>query len=264
MPYAELRRDLWPVRCSIGLGLLDSHNWFMHMEHLRHTATAEPVDDCSSAVEMTINGSRARPTPTRFVCPEPSVKPACRPSGVDPDLEPSNRVRIFGSDRELLFERALLQVARRSQLPGAMIVVLHAPGSAPSYSVAMPRSAPGSAHVKFVLSARAPELARIVRLSLTANPAYHDGALLVTPSLTRATEFVITGWSFRLFPPPCAAVRRADQGSAYNTAFDYSAVPGVLRAYSIGPKTAFAFEAGAEVRSWRLQLRQAGGSSCST
>lgn len=81
--------------------------------------------------------------------------------------------------------------------------------------------------------------------ALSLNPAVHDGAVMVGRRQS-SEQYNITGWSFRLFPPPTQVIVKPNRGSAFNSCLEMSAVGGVDRLYLFSRGDLFRFEHGDE------------------
>ena len=88
----------------------------------------------------------------------------------------------------------------------------------------------------------------LISNALELNPAYHDGAVMVGRSMP-SSAYMITGWSFRLFPPPPGLRSEANRGSAFNSCLAMSVVPDVDRLYYIARQQRTKF-AGGSALEW--------------
>jgi hypothetical protein len=79
--------------------------------------------------------------------------------------------------------------------------------------------------------------------AITSNPAVHDGAVMVGRSAP-SEPYLVSGWSFRLFPKPAKTETESNRGSAFNSCFAMSFVPSVDCVYLISGSNVFRFEAG--------------------
>jgi hypothetical protein len=86
-------------------------------------------------------------------------------------------------------------------------------------------------------------LVRIVRRATAKNRSLHDGALMIGRNNADA-EYVVTGWSFRLFPPPHSGSTRPNRGAAFNSCLAMSNVHSVDCLYLVSPDGIFRFKAG--------------------
>jgi hypothetical protein len=84
--------------------------------------------------------------------------------------------------------------------------------------------------------------ADVVRQATLLNPAVHDGAIM--SSIDRSFSCRITGWSYRLFPPPAASDVPPNRGSAFNSCYAMSLVDGVVAIYLVSRSLALRFEKG--------------------
>jgi hypothetical protein len=66
--------------------------------------------------------------------------------------------------------------------------------------------------------------------AISLNSAVHDGAVILGRN-TKASDYAIRGWSFRLFPPATVAWEQANHGSAFNSGVAMSAVAGMDAVY---------------------------------
>jgi hypothetical protein len=60
--------------------------------------------------------------------------------------------------------------------------------------------------------------------ALKANPEIHDGAIMARRS---GEHYAVSGWSYRLFPPPVAMAPEANRGSAFHSCLAMSAMRGI-------------------------------------
>lgn len=86
-------------------------------------------------------------------------------------------------------------------------------------------------------------LATEVSKAKSLNPAVEDGALMFGRE-TVASPHRLTGWSYRLFPPPATLTTVANKGSAFNSCLLMSQVKGVDALYQIGRGLAWRFQLG--------------------
>jgi hypothetical protein len=61
--------------------------------------------------------------------------------------------------------------------------------------------------------------------ALKINPEIHDGAIMARRIGER--HYIVSGWSYRLFPPPVAMIPTANRGSAFHSCLAMSALPGI-------------------------------------
>lgn len=80
--------------------------------------------------------------------------------------------------------------------------------------------------------------------AIALNPAIHDGAVILGRD-DEITEYVIRGWSYRLFPPAAAVQEQANRGSAFNSGAAMSAVVGVDAVYLASERVLSRFVQGA-------------------
>jgi hypothetical protein len=76
--------------------------------------------------------------------------------------------------------------------------------------------------------------------ALSLNPAIHDGAVMIgraPPSLT----YIVTGWSYRLFPAENALRPEPNRGSAFNSCAAMSTVPTIDRVYLVSADGVYKF-----------------------
>jgi hypothetical protein len=76
--------------------------------------------------------------------------------------------------------------------------------------------------------------------ALVANPAIHDGAILIGRQGDRDT-YRILGWSYRLLPPPGPTAAEANRGSAFNSCLAMSNVKTIDRIYLVSADGVFRF-----------------------
>jgi hypothetical protein len=81
-----------------------------------------------------------------------------------------------------------------------------------------------------------------IRAAIELNASVHDGAIMAS---VRDSSYVVTGWSFRLFPPDFRGAKVPNKGSAYNSCLAMSAVEGVVRVYLVSKHGAWRFQQGA-------------------
>jgi hypothetical protein len=87
------------------------------------------------------------------------------------------------------------------------------------------------------------DLPEIMPHILAINPSIHDGAIL---SRRLGSEYIITGWSYRLYPPPISHQSSPNKGSAYNSCADMSAVDRVEAVLLLGSGGISTFVCGQE------------------
>jgi hypothetical protein len=64
----------------------------------------------------------------------------------------------------------------------------------------------------------------VYREALLANPELHDGALLAGRDAGRRGCYSVTGWSYRLYPPPAGKHHSPNRGSAFHSCRAMSAL----------------------------------------
>ncbi|SDO47462.1 hypothetical protein SAMN05444050_4224 [Afipia sp. GAS231] len=67
----------------------------------------------------------------------------------------------------------------------------------------------------------------VYQTALLANPEFHDGALLAGRTSGPAASYSVTGWSYRLYPPPAGRPHSLNRGSAFHSCRAMSALPEV-------------------------------------
>jgi hypothetical protein len=75
------------------------------------------------------------------------------------------------------------------------------------------------------------------------NPAVHDGAIMVGRDGPEA-PYLVSGWSYRLFPPEVRVSMTANRGSAFHSSLAMSRVTGVDRVYLVSRGAVFRFAGG--------------------
>lgn len=84
---------------------------------------------------------------------------------------------------------------------------------------------------------------RLMGREISKNTSIHDGAVMFgRPS--RRRRYRVTGWSFRLFPPPASIISEPNRGSAFNSCLAMSVTPMVDRTYLVGATELFRFQHG--------------------
>ena len=79
--------------------------------------------------------------------------------------------------------------------------------------------------------------------AIAMNEAVHDGAIMLGREFSEK-EYYVTGWSFRLFPPPTLSAQEPNRGSAFNSCLAMSCVAKVDRLYLINRSATIRFEGG--------------------
>ena len=100
-----------------------------------------------------------------------------------------------------------------------LLVCLYNGSALPRFAEPMPRS-PGPP-LGAVLDASFHE---IYRQALLANPELHDGALLAGRAAGSPDRYSVTGWSYRLYPPPAGEDHSTNRGSAFHSCRAMSAL----------------------------------------
>lgn len=93
------------------------------------------------------------------------------------------------------------------------------------------------------------DLPDIILDMLARNPSIHDGAIMVHRN--EFDEYFISGWSYRLYPPPPKLDITSNRGSAYNSCAAMSAVADIDAVLLLGSERIEAFMNGCEVESAR-------------
>jgi hypothetical protein len=79
--------------------------------------------------------------------------------------------------------------------------------------------------------------------ALAFNAAVHDGVTMVGRNVAM-TCYRVTGWSYRLFPPPSTVAEEPNRGSAFNSCLAMSLVDSVDRLYLVSRGSVICFERG--------------------
>ncbi len=136
------------------------------------------------------------------------------------------------------FDRALLASLCSLSSAETGIIVFYTGPSIPDYATEMLRHpAPSVGHP---VNDR---VGLVLQEALEANPSVHDGAIMCG-RLSCGDVYRITGWSYRLYPPPCHGVLIPNKGSAFNSGLAMSAVTTVDRVLYWSSGTGSCFEAG--------------------
>jgi hypothetical protein len=132
---------------------------------------------------------------------------------------------------------AFREMTRESIEPYPIICCLHDAERIPSFTAPMLRDpAPPVGQevtVRFV---------DIIRQAIALNEAIHDGAIMATR--ISESRIIISGWSYRLFPPDPYGWRPTNRGSAFNSCFAMSVIEGVERVYLHSKGLSWCFQAG--------------------
>lgn len=110
--------------------------------------------------------------------------------------------------------------AANPQFP--LLVCLYGGRELPRFAEPMPRSP--RPPLGDLLDGSFPE---IHRSALLANPELHDGAILARRPTESREDYIVTGWSYRLFPPPAGESHPPNRGSAFHSCRAMSALPEV-------------------------------------
>jgi hypothetical protein len=78
--------------------------------------------------------------------------------------------------------------------------------------------------------------------AVRANREIHDGAIMAH---LVGGAYIVTGWSYRLFPPPIAGEPPPNRGSAFHSCLAMSALPGIDGLFLFSGNKAFIFQQGA-------------------
>jgi len=87
-------------------------------------------------------------------------------------------------------------------------------------------------------------LSKIILTAVKNNSSIRDGAIMIKMDCNPP---IITGFSFRLYPPSLASKRKVNKGSGYNSAIDFSYIDGVICVYFINNTCISKFIKGEEV-----------------
>lgn len=101
-----------------------------------------------------------------------------------------------------------------------LLLCLYVGEQHPSFVEAMPRNPtpPLGLRIDREFAARYLEL-------LNQNPELHDGAILAGRNSPIEPIYKVTGWSYRLFPPPLQSPGLENRGSAFHSCRAMSALP---------------------------------------
>jgi hypothetical protein len=119
-----------------------------------------------------------------------------------------------------------------------VIACLYTGLAVPSYCEPMPRTPEPATGTAFDIN-----FSSVFRQALAANPAVHDGAILI--GREKASDaYHVVGWSYRLFPPPGPAAAEPNRGSAFNSCLAMSNVEAIDRIYLASTDGVFIFRHG--------------------
>jgi hypothetical protein len=134
------------------------------------------------------------------------------------------------------------KMAGRHRAEGTLIVCFYTGDTLPSSCAAMPRSPAPATGVPFDQN-----FPKLLAQAIATNPAVHDGATMVGRSHP-SDVYVVTGWSFRLFPDAAKTDAEINRGSAFNSCFAMSFVRSVDCVYLLSGSDLFRFEGGAMLK----------------
>jgi hypothetical protein len=89
-----------------------------------------------------------------------------------------------------------------------------------------------------------PSFGACIEDTFNTNGSLHDGAIMLGRDETAAT-YRVTGWSYRLFPPPYGSAAGVNRGSAFHSCLAMSAQADVDVIYLISGNRAYRFRRGA-------------------
>ena len=137
------------------------------------------------------------------------------------------------------------ELARRRAHQGSFMACLYTGMGTPPFCSAMQRRPPPPVGMPLDLSLR-----NHITAAMHLNPSIHDGALML--GRTDSTNpYVVSGWSYRLFPPEHERLGIPNKGSAYNSCLAMSVLPGVDLMYLLSSGDLLRFIDGeAEVVIW--------------
>lgn len=79
--------------------------------------------------------------------------------------------------------------------------------------------------------------------AIELNSAVHDGAVIVGRNCT-SEDYLIRGWSYRLFPPKNGICQEPNRGSAFNSGLAMSTIEGIDAIYLASDSSVRKFVAG--------------------
>lgn len=82
-----------------------------------------------------------------------------------------------------------------------------------------------------------------VKTALAANPAIHDGAVMLGRD-DQASDYYVRGWSYRLFPNNTATEPMPNRGSAFNSCLNMSLVEEIEEVYLLSNSEMIVFSNG--------------------
>ena len=129
---------------------------------------------------------------------------------------------------------AALRRAPAATLP---VILCFFTGEQPAAATAMPRNPDPGSGMPF-----RDDFTDVFAEAVRVNGAIHDGAVMIGRARPDA-EYLITGWSHRLHPPP-AGLEHANKGSAFNSCLAMSAVHGVDQLVLVARDGTFEFRGG--------------------
>lgn len=112
-------------------------------------------------------------------------------------------------------DRLFCGFAEDDSLPQPLIVCLQMSDVSPSFAAPMKRDP-----LPPIGQTLAAEFADGWKQAVALNPAVHDGAVMTAPSA--AGDFVVVGWSYRLFAPQAEVAEHKNRGSAFNSCLTMS------------------------------------------
>ena len=136
------------------------------------------------------------------------------------------------------FDRALLCALCSGSSANTGIMVFYTGPVIPEYCSAMPRDPlPGCGHL--IDAGFSPELQRALR----ENSSIHDGAIMCG-RISAKDNYKVTGWSYRLHPPPNDGPVLANKGSAFNSGLAMSCIESVDKVLFWSSGRAWCFDRG--------------------
>lgn len=135
-------------------------------------------------------------------------------------------------------ERLLARLASRRPDASPKIICFYTGSRMPPSCEPMPRSP-----MPPIGMSLDDELARVILRATVKNRSLHDGALMIG-RYDRNAEYTVTGWSYRLFPPPHSGPKRQNRGAAFNSCLAMSNLRSVDCLYLLVTPEIIRFEAG--------------------
>ena len=139
---------------------------------------------------------------------------------------------------KVIIENEIVRFFKNTNLQHSVIVALYKGKKLPKYCISMLRNPKPKPNIPLNNN-----LMEIYFSALNKNYSIIDGAILIRVNCDAP---ILTGFSYRIYPPPLNTLRSKNLGSGYNSSIDFSGVKRIICVYFINKNSVKKFINGKE------------------